>query len=292
MKIAYLASRLTLPGALNRREDALEHDQMMAALQPVFSNNGWTLEDIAWDDSSADWSAYDAALIGTTWDYCDRTEEFLDKLDVIQSQTPLFNPPNLVRWNFQKSYLRELAHNGVNIVPTYWLDNPASEVDWSKLFADFDTSKLVAKRQVGANAEGQFRLDKGQIAPAITHPMMIQPYLSAIASEGEYSFVFIDGQLSHSLIKRPASGDYRIQSSYGGVEEKVETSAQDKANARAVLDGLEEIPMYARVDMVRDQQGQLLLMELELIEPFLYPLQGPDLGDLLFQALSRRLIRN
>lgn len=289
MNIVYLASRLTLPGAHNRRDDALEHDQMMAALKPTFAAHNWTIDDIAWDDSAVDWTAYDAALIGTTWDYCERTDEFLTALDAIQAHIPVYNSPAIVRWNFHKSYLRELAQNGVMIVPTYWLDDPAATVDWDTLFVDFDTPKLVAKRQVGANAEGQFLLERGQTAPEITHPMMIQPYLSTIASEGEYSFIFIDGQLSHCLIKRPATGDYRIQSSYGGVEDKVVPSEHDKAIARAVLDGLEELPLYARVDMVRGPKGHLLLMELELIEPFLYPLQGPNLGELLFQALSRRL---
>jgi hypothetical protein len=33
----------------------------------------------------------------------------------------------------------------------------------------------------------------------------------------------------------------------------------------------------------------LLLMELELIEPYLYPLEGPELGTMMACAVARRL---
>ena len=121
------------------------------------------------------------------------------------------------------------------------------------------------------------------------HPMMVQPFLPAIAEEGEISFVMVDGELSHALVKRPAKGDYRIQSAYGGFEIPIEPSAEDLAAAKAVLAALDETPLYARVDMLRADDGGLLLMELELIEPYLYPLQGEGLGARLAEALLARL---
>ncbi|MEM6901595.1 MAG: hypothetical protein AAF583_17740, partial [Pseudomonadota bacterium] len=117
----------------------------------------------------------------------------------------------------------------------------------------------------------------------------VQPFLPQIIKEGELSFVFIDGELSHALIKRAADGDYRIQSSYGGVEEAVTPNAADLSAAQAILNTLDDIPLYARVDMLRGKDGGLLLMELEMIEPYLYPLEGPDLGERLAAALSKRL---
>jgi glutathione synthase/RimK-type ligase-like ATP-grasp enzyme len=119
---------------------------------------------------------------------------------------------------------------------------------------------------------------------------MVQPYLPAIADEGELSFVFIDGALSHALRKRPARGDYRIQSLYGGTEEAHAPSPEEVSTARAVLAALPApAPLYARIDMVRADDGALLLMEAELIEPYLYPEQGPQLGSHLAQALAKRL---
>lgn len=289
MKIAYLASHLTLPGSARRRSDAIEHDQIMSVLRRTFKANSSIIDDIAWDASDANWSSYDAAVIGTTWDYCDRCDEFLATLGEINKATPVFNPPELVAWNSHKNYLRNLQQLGLQIIPTRWLDQPHKAIDWPEMFEHFAVDKLVVKRQIGANAEGQFLLDKGAIAPELTHPAMVQPFLTTVVDEGEYSFIFIDGELSHALIKRPIAGDYRIQSSYGGTESATTPSPNDVLSARMVLEVLDELPLYARVDMLRDDNGNLSLMELELIEPFLYPLQGPNLGEHFLNALKKRV---
>ena len=110
-----------------------------------------------------------------------------------------------------------------------------------------------------------------------------------IEQEGEFSFIFIDGKLSHALIKRAAPGDYRIQSLYGGVETAIEPDASDSRDAHAIMETLDEVPLYARVDMLRGEDGRLLLMELEMIEPYLYPEQGPEFGERLAAALLGRL---
>ena len=121
------------------------------------------------------------------------------------------------------------------------------------------------------------------------HPMMAQGFLPTIQTEGEYSFIFIDGEFCHCLIKRAAAGDYRIQSLYGGKEEAVTPSADDLAAAKAIISVLDEPPLYGRVDMIRGKDGGLLLMELELIEPYLYPIEGPELGERMAAAAQRRL---
>ena len=293
MKIAYLASQLTLPQHQRKPSDAIEHDQIMSLLRSAAESASSTIDDVAWDDQATNWGNYNAVIIGTAWDYCDRCDEFLGALNDINAQTPVFNSPDLVAWNSHKHYLRELEAKGLPIIPTEWIDQVPCQADWSELFARFDTERLVIKRQIGANAEGQFILKSGDTAPTLTQPMMVQPFLASVADEGEYSFIFVDGELSHALLKRPKSGDYRIQSSYGGTESAITAATQDLENAKSVIEVLEEvsgeIPLYARVDMVRGNSSKLLLMELELIEPFLYPLQGPNLGTHLMQALKKRL---
>ncbi len=288
MKIAYLSSTVTLPGSPTRRDDAFEHDYMMQALRAPMAARGLMIEDIAWNDAEADWSSYGAAIIGTTWDYWDHQDAFLETLAMIETQVPLFNPSGLVRWNSHKTYLKDLAGKGARLIPTLWLD----KVDAASAAAAFDalgSDDLVFKRQVGAGAFGQHRLKRGEPVPDMPHPMMVQPFLEMIQREGEYSFVFIDGAFCHALIKRAAPGDYRIQSSYGGMEEAITPSASDLTAAEAILATLETPPLYARVDMLRGADGGLLLMELELIEPYLYPLQGPELGERMALGLLRRL---
>ncbi|MEM7661234.1 MAG: hypothetical protein AAF292_03220 [Pseudomonadota bacterium] len=291
MRFAYLSSDVTLPGSPNRRSDAFEHDHMMEALRDGLrdvagSSAEWV--DVAWDDGQVDWTNFDAAMIGTAWDYWDRQDDFLETLQRISTATRLYNSPELVRWNSHKSYLRDLGKKGARLIPTLWIDEPVgSSLD--DAFDALQADKLVLKRQVGAGADGQHLIERGDALPPFTHPMMAQPFLPAILAEGELSFVFIGGDFSHALIKRAAEGDYRIQSTYGGTEEAITPNEADLAAAQGVLSYLDAPPLYGRVDMLRASDGGLLLMELELIEPYLYPHQGPDLGRHIAEALMARI---
>ncbi|MGA1343104.1 MAG: ATP-grasp domain-containing protein [Hyphomonas sp.] len=287
-KIAYLASRVTLPGSPIRRTDAFEHDYMMDALRGPFAARGMRIDDIAWDDPKAAWAGYDAVIIGTTWDYWDRLEEFLAALEQIEDQTRLFNRSALVRWNARKTYLRELETRGAKLIPTVWLD-VADEAAAKAAFDTLQADDLVFKRQVGAGAKDQHRVKRGEPLSSMPQPMMAQPFLPMIQTEGELSFVFIDGEFCHALIKRAQPGDYRIQSTYGGREEKISPSSKDLSAAREIIGMLDEVPLYGRVDMLRGQDGGLLLMELEVIEPYLYPVEGPELGERMAAGLARRL---
>jgi glutathione synthase/RimK-type ligase-like ATP-grasp enzyme len=125
--------------------------------------------------------------------------------------------------------------------------------------------------------------------PDMPHRMMVQPFLPTIRTEGELSFVFVEGELSHALLKRAKAGDYRIQSAYGGHEDPIQPMRADLDAAHNVLSTLDDTPLYARVDMLRHPDGSLRLMELELIEPYLYPEQGPRLGERLARAVAARL---
>ena len=287
-KAAYLASRVTLPGSLIRRTDAFEHDYTMDALRPAFEARGITLDDVSWDDETADWASYDAVIIGTTWDYWDRLDEFLAALGAIEAKTRLFNPSVLVRWNSRKTYLRDLEARGAKLIPTLWLDT-CGEAEARAAFDQLGADTLVFKRQVGAGAKGQHKLTRGEAIPDMPHPMMVQPFLAMIQTEGELSFIFIDGELSHALVKRAQPCDYRIQSSYGGREEVLHPSAEDLAAAKSVLGALDEAPLYGRVDMLRGEDGGLQLMELEVIEPYLYPIEGPELGERMAAAVAKRI---
>jgi len=290
MKIAFLACSTTLPGAPDRRPDAFEHDQQMqaivAALRP-----GESVTEIDWQAPLEAFAAFDAALIGTPWDYFDNREAFLAKLDAIGALgVPVCNSPDVVRWNIDKGYLAELAGRGVATIPTLLLDNPGRD-EILAAFDHFGCDRLVVKRRVGAGAEGQFDFTRSNPPPAdwrMGHAALVQPFLPGIVEEGEHSLIFIDGQFSHGLIKRPAPGDYRVQSLYGGWDTAVTPAPEDLAAAQKVIAGLPfPAPLYARIDLVRGPDGTLLLMEAEVIEPFLYPLQGPELGPRLLAGLRK-----
>ncbi|MAV50266.1 MAG: hypothetical protein CME93_04810 [Hyphomonadaceae bacterium] len=288
MKIAYLSCSVMLPDSPDRRSDGYEHDLMIAALAPPLREYGLVVEVVDWADAAIDWHQYQAAIIGTTWDYWDHKDEFLATLRQIERAITLYNPAGLVQWNSHKSYLKQLADQGARLIPTLWLDD-ASQTRAAAAFDQLGSDDLVFKRQVGAGASGQYRLQRGDPIPPMPHAMMVQPFVPQILAEGEFSFIFIEGEFCHALLKKAQPGDYRIQSTYGGYEVEISPSADDLADAQAIMATLAAQPLYARVDMIRENDGRLLLMELELIEPYLYPQQGPELGDRLARAIATRL---
>ena len=232
-------------------------------------------------------------LLGTAWDYQDYFDEFLAKLEALEARgIAVHNPPDVVRWNGDKRYLRALAERGVPAIPTLWFPEVRSG-DLAIALDAFMTDRLVVKRQVGAGGLGQDSFTHDALPPPgwrFGHPAMIQPFLPSILEEGEYTFVFIDGAFSHGVRKRAGEGDYRIQSLYGGYEEMYAPQPNDLAQAEAVVDALPFADLlYCRIDMVRLPSGELAVMEAEAIEPYLYPEQGQELGERLARAVRRRL---
>jgi glutathione synthase/RimK-type ligase-like ATP-grasp enzyme len=260
-------------------------------LRRGFAPNGLTIEQVRWTQPE-DWRRFGAVMVYCAWDYQDRHEDFLATLDRIAALgIPVFNSPEVVRWNIRKTYLREFEARGVPIIPTLWPERPTAD-DIRAAFAEFGTEDVILKRQVGGGARAQVRYTPANIpadGPIMDRPGMIQPFIPAIATEGEYSFLFIDGEFSHALVKRARQGDYRIQEAYGGTSQSIDASREDERQARAVLEALDEPQLYARVDMVRGADSRLLLMELEVIEPYLYPVEGPRVGAMIGKALKRRL---
>lgn len=266
---------------------------MVAALEPAISARGIGFRVIDWEAPLAQFDGIDIAVLGTAWNYHERAGEFLDRLDALEKRgITLCNPADLVRWNISKTYLRELEAAGARTIPTLWRETVTAK-GVAEALDVFECDRVVVKRQIGAGAQGQELVRRSSLPGpkwSFGAPAMLQPYLPAIETEGEISFVFIDAAFSHALIKRAANGDYRIQSLYGGREEEYAPGDDDLAAAQAILDAVPfDAPLYARIDMVRMEDGGLALMEAELIEPYLYPVQGPQLGERLAHAIARRV---
>lgn len=292
MKIAFLACPATLPGSPTRRPDAFEHDLYVDALRAGIGNRG-TVTDIDWRVPLETLAQFDAAILGTPWDYTEAKDEFLARLgELEQAGVTVCNPLAVVRWNSDKLYLKELGERGAVTIPTVWPER-AGPADVLAAFEHFQTDRVVVKRRVGAGAIGQDSFTRDNPPPAdwsLDQAAMIQPFLPAIQTEGEQSFIFIDGALSHALLKQATGGDYRIQTLYGGFETPLDPAPADRAAAEAVFALLpfDQPPLYARIDMVRLEDGRLAVIEAELIEPYLYPEQGPNLGSMLADGILRR----
>jgi hypothetical protein len=281
------------PGA---REDWVEYELEFGALSAACAKAGVQLVSQIWDEAF-DPQGHAGFMVGTVWDYPPKQQAFLATLDRLNAHAPVFNPPSLVRWNIEKTYLRDLAAAGAPSIATLWADR-ADAATIRQAFDALGADRIVVKPLVGGGAWRQALIGRGEPIPPADAlppgPCLIQPFLPSVPEEGEYSFIFFGGVFSHALQKLPKAGDYRVQSIFGAREIAHTPRDGEVDLCRNVLDAAAQITgeadlLYARVDMVRGLDGRLAVMELEVIEPYLYPEQGPDMGAVFASALKRKL---
>lgn len=251
-----------------------DDEVLLQALAEAGCEAGW----IVWDDPAAPAADADLVILRATWDYDARREEFLSWCESVPR---LRNTPAVARWNTDKAYLLDLAATGLPIVPTE-LVVPGADARWP------DT-EFVVKPSVGAGSRGAQRFAAGDAAAAGTHlatlhsrgnTALVQPYQSTVDTHGETAVVFIAGEYSHSYIKGPllVQGSWldgsdlyapeTLQSDEPGPA--LRQFAEDAMDAGAGALGIRRDELlYARVDVVRSADGELLLLEFEVTEPSL-----------------------
>lgn len=247
---------------------------------------GATVEPVAWTDPGG-LPNYDLILPLVAWGYHHRYGQWLRLLNRFDAERlPVVNRPDLLWWNSDKTYLTQLAIKGVPTVETVEVDalDPANLAAAAERFG---TSELVVKPPVSASAAGAHRIRIGEAIPeaARGRRMMIQPFVSSIVTEGEYALMLFDGKFSHAVVKRPKPGDFRVQEELGGVT--VPSAAPPGAIelAKQALAAAPAKAAYVRVDVVRGDDGELRIMELELIEPALFLDRAPDGGAAFARAI-------
>ena len=255
----------------------------------VLLRAGFSVEARPWNDAG-DLSGFDLVMPLVAWGYHQDPALWHALLDRFEHErTPVLNPAPLLRWNSDKRYLAELGAKGIHVIPTR-LAERIDEAVLAEARAEFG-GELVIKPPVSASAYGTHRLgpDDPLPADALGLEMLVQPFLRSVADEGEYSVLLFGGRFSHAIVKKPKAGDYRVQPHLGGSE--VPCSAPDGAIAlaHAALAAAPAEAAYARVDMVRDDQGQLAIIELELIEPALWLQHAPDGGESFARAIREAL---
>ncbi len=247
---------------------------------------GLTVDPLAWTEAG-NLEGYDLVLPLVAWGYHLRYREWLDFLDRAERDgLPLANPAALLRWNSDKVYLAELGKKGIPSVPTIEVEALGDE-DLRTAADRFGIAELIVKPPVSASATGTHRIRSGDDIPAAERGtrMLVQPFLPSISSEGEYALILLDGQLSHTLVKRPKAGDFRVQPHLGGTTEQCEPPEGAVDLAMAALAAAPALATYARVDMIRDADGVLRIMELELVEPALWLDVVPHAEDAFAEAV-------
>jgi Prokaryotic glutathione synthetase, ATP-grasp domain len=217
-----------------------------------------------WNDPTVDWPGFDLVVIRSTWDYWRSVDAFRAWVRQPAVATRLVNPPNLVLPNLHKGYLTDL---GSLVKPAVGAGGVATVRDAGQ--ADLDALTLAGSPPVDA---------------------VVQPYLADVERRGETSVILIGGEATHAVRKLPADGDFRIHEHWGGWAEPIALADDDLAVARAALATLAVVPAYARVDLLYDG-GRPLVVELELVEPYLWFEVVPEAAELLARKLLARLDR-
>ncbi len=254
--------------------DLTPDEQAVAA---VLAARGMSIAATVWDDPAVKWKDFEALILRSTWDYHHRPAEFAAWLGRVEAAgVPLWNQPATVRWNMQKGYLRDLETQGVAIAATEWL--PARQpADLVEILARRGWAEAVVKPAISASAHNTWRVQateaaasQGRLAAQLDEgELLVQEFMPEIQSEGEWSLLFFGSQYSHAVLKRPAAGDFRVQNEYGGGHQAAQPAKGVVAQAAAALAAAPGQTLYARVDGVLRGET-FVLMELELIEPYLF----------------------
>jgi len=245
-----------------------------------------------WNDKSIAWESFDAAVIRSAWDYVPVRDEFLEFAKNVETKTRLFNSYEVMKWNTNKTYLSILENKGVPIIPTKFannLDEALPAIKWA-----FEKSSAVAiKPTVGAGARlaGKALTEEEAIKYVkrileAKRTVIIQPYISSVDDEGEKAIIVINGEISHAAKKVPAL----TKGGHGDAAGQLEITTEMKDIVKTISSSVSEWNdlLFARVDVVRMGE-KLVLMELELTEPWLFMQFRPEAGVDLFKALKHRI---
>jgi len=237
-------------------------------------------------------AAADAVLPLCCWDYYDDPDRFLAWIDALEAAGQrLINAPEIVRWNFRKTYLLELAKAGLALPRTIHLPM-ASRQAIAQRMEEEGWQVAVLKPVSSQNGHGIRRLtwserDVWPLADTAGEALL-QEYQEDIGTLGETTLTFIEGTFSHAVRRVLKPGEWRASPQYGITYERVEVGRTVIEAAQAYLGLAPEVPLYARVDgLVRP--GGFMLMELELIDPYLYLEFAPGSAERLARAILQRL---
>jgi O-ureido-D-serine cyclo-ligase len=286
--------------ALVTAREALALDEDLPPLMLALQAQDARVDTPFWDDPSVDWGRYDKTVLRSTWDYVDRIDEFLDWADRCAAVTRLHNPPAIVRWNTDKHYLVGLAHGGVPVVPTRFVEpGMDGRIELDRFLAGGrgaftvgdggEFREFVVKPAIGAGSRDAARYTRADLGKALAHierllaagrSTMLQPYLHRVDDYGETAVIYFGGAYSHAIRKGPLLrlGEDLVSGLFAPehITAREPDAAERRIAARAFGSITEAQPLYARMDLVRNERGDPVVLELELTEPSLFFVYAPE----------------
>ena len=281
---------------------ARDLDEDLPPLVAALRGDGTAASVVDWDDASVDWSRFDLAVLRSTWDYSLRLPEFLRWVDRVSESTMLLNPRDVVRWNTDKHYLGHLAAAGVPIVPSAFVEPGDDAGHALDRFLAAQAAEFVVKPSIGAGSRDAQRYARGERDDAARHverllnaqrSVLLQPYLGRVDVRGETALVFFDGRFSHAVRKGPllrrGEGPTRALFAAEHITPRV-AEADEIAIATRTLAAIPfaQPLLYARVDLIHDDDGAPRVLELELSEPSLFFEHAPGSAECFARAVVAR----
>jgi glutathione synthase/RimK-type ligase-like ATP-grasp enzyme len=270
----------------------LEYQYLKEALQA----RGLSVARTYWDDPSYDWTQTKAVVFRTIWDYFERFDTFWPWLQKVQTQTKLINPMELIQWNIDKHYLKDLAQWGVPVVPTVFVDKNKPE-SLAAIAQGQGWGTVVIKPAIAGGGFLTYKFEAEGLLQAQElfddlvgqRDMLVQGYIERITTKGEISLMVFDGTFTHAVLKKAKPGDFRVQDDFGGTVHPYQASTQEVALAEKVMALCQPTPAYGRVDVVWDDLDQPMVSELEIIEPELWVRACPESAVFLARGIARYL---
>lgn len=267
-----------------------EDDLVREALE----NKGLDVTRKDWTDPYFDWQNTRLALFRTTWDYFHKFGHFTKWLDRISKQTYLSNPEKLIRWDLDKHYLDDLKRKGINVTPTLYIPKDA-QTTLEQLHKRTGWNDTVLKPAVSGAARHTYKLNR-RVIPEYEEvfqeliskeDMMLQEFQHNVLEKGEVAFMVIGGEFTHAILKKAKEGDFRVQDDFGGTVREYNASQKEIEFAEKAVSVCEPQPVYARVDVIEDNQKNPAVTELELIEPEMWFRYNPEAADKLAASIDQ-----
>ena len=252
---------------------ANEDDTLLIFLK----SKGYRITKEIWNDASIKWEEYELVILKSPWDYFDLIEDFYTWLAKLENlNVRLLNPIHIIKWNADKHYLQEIEKSGLKITPSIFIAK-GDQINLVSYFEFFNTNQLIIKPCVSGGSKNTFKVTStnvDEVTAILTElikneDFIIQPFLKEIEEQGEWSFLFFNGKFSHAVLKKAKKGDFRVQASFGGTVHHQVPPSNYLNSAQLYVNQFAKDCLYTRVDGTIIN-GEFYLMELELIEPFLF----------------------
>lgn len=270
-------------------ETILEEDRILTA---ALENLGLTVTRTNWDNPDFNWSETGYVIFRTPWDYFSRYSEFAPWLERTAALTKIINPVDIINWNIDKHYMLELQDAGINIPATIFIE-PGDKRTLAEITKELNWDEFILKPAISGGAWHTYRISRKDLAKHESifkelikeRSMLVQEYQKSISEKGEVSYMVFGGRFTHAILKKGKGADFRVQESFGGTIHDYSPSPEEINFAQTVVNKSRPGIVYARVDVMRDNNNELTLGELEVFEPALWLRKYQPAADLFAEIV-------